>query len=335
MFHSKRPRQSSVFSAKPKDKDRQSRIDKQFSITTARSAAKWNPEMMDEIQMLNLLLEIPRRDYLVISKGKPPSAFIIEDCDVIAAMGKGCDLFNFLMYELITFLLTSNGFFHMTTPRSAMSFPHSKANEETDMMKALEDCVVKRFRVSSIEIFDIWKTLKGTNWNRMVKDTKRNLYDHWASIALKPSCEYTQLAVVGFTASTDDGDGSFLDSTHQSFRNLPHFWVGHESSVDDESSPAQPILWKPLDPTSWTQCPGPLTVLLDRLRELQNIDEHISTITAKYAKICEKYNLRTFDMISFLNDDSRFNESYNGAVKFFNLQLETLRKVGFVESCAH
>jgi hypothetical protein len=207
--------------------------------------------------------------------------------------------------------------------------PNSKANEDKDMMTALEEIVVQRFKISNLAIFETWKNFKGVHWNRNVKDTKRHLIDHWASIALTPSCEYTQFAIIGFTASTNER-ASFLDSI-QSYRILPRFWVGHESSVYEEISPPQKILWKTLDSTSWTPHPGALSVLLDHLRKLENIDGHISAIIAKYSEICEIHNLKTLDMKSFLDEDSRFNESYCDAVIFFKLQLETIGKVGFVE----
>jgi hypothetical protein len=90
------------------------RIDRETAINVAKAAVEWNPDMMDEGQMLNLLLEIPRRDYQV----KPPSSYIIDDRDVIVIIGKGCDLFNFLMFELITLLLASNGFFQISASKS-------------------------------------------------------------------------------------------------------------------------------------------------------------------------------------------------------------------------
>jgi hypothetical protein len=79
--------------------------------------------------------------------------------------------------------------------------------------------------------------------------------------------------------------------------------------------------------------PGPLKVLIDRLCELERIDEDIATIIAKYSEVCKTHNLEIFDTRSFLDDDSRLSESYCDAVNFFKLQLETIGKVGFLGVC--
>jgi hypothetical protein len=196
-------------------------------------------------------------------------------------------------------------------------------------MKALEYLVVQRFSVSKMYIFDAWRKSKGFLWSRHVKDTKRNLLDHWTNIALKPSFEYTQDAVIGFTASIFER-ARFLDNK-QSFLCLPRVWVGHESSIDSNTTTGDEIFWKPLHSTDYG--PGPLKVLIDRLCELERIDEDIATIIAKYSEVCKTHNLEIFDTRSFLDDDSRLSESYCDAVNFFKLQLETIGKVGFLGVC--
>jgi hypothetical protein len=313
MKQSKRPRQSSESSSKLRD-----RISKATAAALYKLDVEWNKDMIDEDQMLNLLLEIPVRENRLSSQGKPPSSYIIDDTEVIAVMGKGCDLFNFLMFELVTFLFSSTGFFQSKT-----------STDDSAIMKALEYLVVQRFSVSKMYIFDAWRKSKGFLWSRHVKDTKRNLLDHWTNIALKPSFEYTQDAVIGFTASIFER-ARFLDNK-QSFLCLPRVWVGHESSIDENTTTGVEIFWKPLPSNEYG--PGPLKVLIDSLRELERIDEDIATIITKYSEVCKTHNLEIFDTRSFLEDDSRLNVSYCDAINFFKLQLETIGKVGFVSKC--
>jgi hypothetical protein len=195
------------------------------------------------------------------------------------------------------------------------------------MMTLLERKVVDFFNISTVGIFICWRDLKKDSWNRSVKDAKRNLLDHWTSIALTPSYLYTQFSLIGFTVSAR-ARASYLDDI-QSFRSMPKIWLGHESSVEEDTTTCDQIKWRPLNPDSWDS--GPMSILMTRLREFEVIDDCIKAIKENFSDASKKHSLEVFDMKSFLEDESRLNESYCDGFVFFKLQLETIDKVGFIQ----